>query len=294
MSAYTTPLLHPVNRNHLAKMTFSRRQSSWIAVEGDSFFKIPKRSGAPDDWILGADFDAASKEFAAVSWLADIESAVLRPTGLDGQHACIVFPRLLGEDLIDDLLRARDHAQAQPAIKEAVEILGRLHAKVRQQDGIPSYDYCSDPHYPLKEPGLLHEGPTTVVIRGVEVRNFRRQSACGPLRFFDPHDVWWGFPEEDLTRFVISLLMIRWARKVSPLPWMRFDFEFLCTTYERTASIQLSKRRMRYCAELNLRMRKHNAIAASAILPRFLRTPAKAYLKMYFSRMERWLSQHGF
>jgi hypothetical protein len=277
----------------LTSVTFETRQASWVACSGDTFLKIPRRSALHDDPFLNADIEAATKEFSLATWLSEIEPRVLRPSALRLQQGCLIFPRLRGRDLMEELSDARANRHVQSGINEAIEICARIHRGATEHGEIQAYDYYGDLDHPL-ESQALDPWPRTLVVRGMEVRNFRRDHRDGKLRFFDLHEVFWGMPEEDVSRFVLSLLMLNWGRRTAPKPWANFDFESILAAYEQTSEISLDRKRMNYCMQLNLRMRRRNAANAltSAFMPK--RLAGLAYVYLYFSGLNSWMRQNGF
>jgi len=274
---------------------FVRRPASWVATRGDAFFKIPRRS---DDCAADlADADAlaeAEAEHAQASLLARHEPAVNRPVAR--VRACLVYPRIDGADLLERLRRERDAAARQALVEEAVTLCARLHRVAPEAlAGVPRHDYRRDPFVPAPA-GIqrrIHRRGARLVVRGFESRNFRVDAGTGRLVFFDPHALVLGLPEEDFTRFVLSLLMLRWGRRGPPSPWTRFDPAALRAAYERAAGEPLDPVLVGYTFDLNLRMRRENAERSiAAMRGRTARLAARAYAWFHFRRIDAWRRRH--
>ena len=274
---------------------FVRRPASWVAASGDAFFKIPRRG---DDCAADlADADAAAEaeaEHAQASLLARHEPSVNRPVAR--VRACLVYPRIDGVDLLERLRRERDAAVRQGLVEEAVSLCARLHRIAPEAlAGVPRHDYRRDPFAPAPA-GIqrrIHRRGARLVVRGFESRNFRVDAGTGRLVFFDPHALVLGLPEEDFTRFVLSLLMLRWGRRGSPSPWTRFDPAALRAAYERAAGEPLDPVLVGYTFDLNLRMRRENAARSiAAMRGRPARLAASAYAWFHFRRIDAWRRRH--
>jgi hypothetical protein len=274
---------------------FARRPASWVAASGEWFYKIPRRSANCsvdiDDARAVAD---ARVEFEQAALLAEHDAAVNPP--IVRERACLVYPRIEGDDLMDRLRRGASGREAQALCEEAIALCGRLH---RIEPGslkrVAHHDYRADPFVPAPEAVLrrIRRRGLRLVVRGFEARNFRMDAGRGCLVFFDPHELVQGAPEEDFTRFVLSLLMIGWGRRGRPTAWTQFDLDSLSAAYERASGEPLDPALARYGFDLNLRMRRthaHRAIAAMRAGP--MRLAATAYAWSHFRQIDAWRRRH--
>ncbi|MFN9773698.1 MAG: hypothetical protein ACK54X_13890 [Burkholderiales bacterium] len=275
---------------------FVRRPASWVATSGACFYKIPRRSDdcAADLADARAVADARS-EFEQAALLAAHDAAVNRPCARE--RACLVYPLIEGDDLRDRLRRGSHDDDGRILLEEAVSLCGRLHRiEPEALERIPSHDYRIDPFAPAPEAVMrrLRQRATRLVVRGFEARNFRMDAERGRLVFFDPHELVRGMPEEDFTRFVLSLLMIGWGRGGRPSAWTAFDLDALRVAYERASGEALDPELERYAFDLNVRMRRTHARNAIAAMPRGpTRLAATAYAWFHFRQIDAWRRRHG-
>ncbi len=266
---------------------FAARPLAFVARDGDLFLKVPRLAGGPlVAWRSAEVIAAATEEHALLDLLAAADPDVLRPT--DRVAGCLAFPWLEGPDLLV-VLRGGDSDQQRSAIEAAVDLLGRLHAKLdlAAQGAI---DYASDPwltgatSFADRLEGM-ELGP---VVRGIELRNFRFDAVAGRWRFFDPHRCGIGARAEDLARFVVSLLMVRWGAFDGFRAWEAFDLDALLERYARAAGRPLRDADFATAFDYNLAMRRHHAERAVAVAPLWLRPAYRIYLDRHFAALDAW------
>ena len=110
-----------------------------------------------------------------------------------------------GWDLSNELKNNGEPEALQLALEEGICIGARLHRFVLNgSENIPYHDYSKDRFCPAgdEEIRILKSHAFTVVSGGYEIRNFMRDQETGRLKFFDPHILCLGAPEEDFTRYV--------------------------------------------------------------------------------------------
>lgn len=274
----------------IASRTFTKRQLSWTAISDGYFLKIARRSDDPEQDMVdpGAQREI-EEEFRLTTLLSSLTDDVLPPIAeLPG---CLVARAIDGIDLRDEIRLARDDVTGvNRRLGEAIRVCAAIHAGTARVDGeLSVHDYRADPFLPApREIVEIARGrPARVVCRGLEVRNFIRDRATGRLRFIDPHEVVLGMPEEDVTRFVVSVLMLRWGRPHFGMPWTRFSLQSVLGAY-RECGLSLDPRLLDYAMRLNVEMRRHHAVLAARRTPLLLRPAALAYVRTFFSRLDRW------
>ena len=248
-----------------------------MAESSGSFYKIIRRTDDPlqdlDDPVC---IDTASREFADMRFLHGISDRICPPER--NERACIVYPLLSGPDMREVLLDKRARAQHESCLREAMELLARLHQRA---DGLAQYpvkDYRCD-SFVLPDPGTserMKERKRTLVVTGFEARNFRFDAGKAAWFFFDPHHLWQGLPEEDFARFLISLLMIK-GRRRGFRPWKDFDRSELLAMYEESAPTKLDAKLLNYFLHEQLAKRRFHAMKA---IPR-MGPPAGAFVRTY-------------
>jgi hypothetical protein len=283
----------------IAALAFARRKESWVAESADAFYKIFRRSDDPArDWLDPACMERARREYAAMLLLGGCDERACKPLRLD--RGCIVYPRLSGPDLRERLLR-RDHggADRMAALRDAMSLLARVHA-IADVSHYPLKDYLVDVFLNPRASLLrrIEERPRTLCIEGFEVRNFRYDAHRRAWLFFDPQVVSRGVPENDLARFIISLLMVSWGKGGSPKIWTHFDVGDLVSTYEHAASRSIDQELLDYFLHETIAMRRHFAEKALRGLHGAARWLGRPYLSAYFLQLEHWTertcSRHGF
>ena len=249
--------------------SFTQRQASWVAVKDGLFLKIPRKSSSvQEDMKSPLVRIEAEKEFAALSYLYTLSNRVLKPVAFLEDFSCLVFPNLTGQDLIDEL-KERNTGEG---IKEAIIMLANIHKAASPHSSVS----------PTKLP----------VIGGFEVRNFRRD-ASGILYFFDPHKIAYGEREEDVARFIISLLMIHWGRHLKCSTWTNFSLDEIIKTYESASDHKLNRDRLQQAFTKVSNMRKSKAFSQSNNAHYLLRFPMKVYTSVFFFKISLWRKSNG-
>jgi hypothetical protein len=278
-------------------LAFVPRKQSWVACSGDRFYKLFRRSDDPArDWLDQACLEDAQREHDDMQLLHRLGEQACAPLLRDG--GCVVYPRLSGPDLRDALRRRATSAMERDApLCSAMSLLAQLHTAAA--DAIA--------HYPLKDyranvylrPGVdvsrrIDERPRTLCIEGFEVRNFRFDRRRQAWLFFDPQVISRGMPENDIARFIVSLLMVNWGKGGSPRIWKDFDAGDLLSAYEHAASRSLDPALLNYFLHETIAMRRHFAERALHALPGVSRILGRPYLSAYFLQLERWAARHAF
>lgn len=278
----------------IAALGFAPRKESWVASSEGNFYKIFRSSDDPArDWMDPACIEQARREYADMQLLHGFSERVCRPLRVD--HACVVYPHLSGPDLLA-MLRRRGGAQGATALRDAMLLLARLHAEGTAASHYPSKDYLVDTHLSPDADVLrrIAERERTLCIEGFEVRNFRYDRDRSAWLFFDPQVVHRGVPENDLARFLVSLLMVNWGKGGSPRIWTGFGFPELVSTYEHAASRPVDKILLNYFLHETIAMRRHFAERALRALHGVPRLLGRPYLTAYFLQLEKWVATHGF
>jgi hypothetical protein len=274
----------------IAALGFTPRKESWVAASADRFYKIFRRGDDPvRDWLDPACTEKARQEFADMQRMHRIDERACGP--LQRDHACVVYPCLSGPDLRTLLLgRAPGGGARTAAMHDAMSLLARLHAATDSAAHYPLKDYLVD--------GFLNPDPDvlrriggcrrTLCIEGFEVRNFRYDRRRRAWLFFDPQVVSRGVPENDVARFVVSLLMVTWGKGGSPRIWKHFDFGDLVSTYERAASRSVDPVLLKYFLHETIAMRRYFAEKALRGMRGMSRLLGRPYLSAYFLQLEKW------
>lgn len=275
-------------------LAFAPRKESWVASSAGGFYKIFRGSDDPArDWLDPACIEKARREYADMQLLHHFSSRVCCPLRVD--HACVVYPDLSGPDM-RVMLRRRGDAQHTAGLRDAISLLARLHAATDAASHYPLKDYLVDGHLaPSAEVARRIAGcRRTFCIEGFEVRNFRYDQRRDAWLFFDPQDVHRGVPENDLARFVISLLMVNWGKGGSPKIWTGFESRDLVSTYEHAASRPVDTILLNYFLHETIAMRRHFAERALRALHGVPRLLGRPYLAAYFLQLEKWVTSHEF
>jgi hypothetical protein len=280
----------PLVESSVRSGQFAKRRYSWIARSGSYFLKIPSEGNN-----LEADLESpvvrasAEYEYAALRYLSLLSEVVNKPIGLVRQYSCIVFRRIEGCDLRDALLRRPKGVQ--DLIAQAIGFAADVHTGCTAQPCAltPFKEYRANPYLPQGDLGQSLR--RTLVVFGFEARNFRLDEEHR-LRFFDPHEMVIGYPEEDLTRFILSLLMLTWGDSALPIPWTNFDPHKILDDY-RLRTGYLDSGALHYCWAMNVAMRRQHAMAAIRRMPAYARPMALLYLQTFFHSVKRWSKTHG-
>jgi len=274
---------------------FIKRPLSWVASTDKYFFKIPRKSDSLQyDFKAIESAEISRKEYQVNRILCCIDSAVSEPIALI--NSCLVMPYIEGVDLRVELKASRNANHIQSALEDGMVLCARIHRNSdSEHSDIPIHNYRNDPFFPASEAvlGRLESHARAVVIRGFEVRNLMRDTGDQQLRFFDPHDIVVGVPEEDVTRYLLSVLMLNWQRGVNCLIWSKFDWRQLREAYENERGTRLSADIVSYALSLNIAMRQHHAIRAANTLSKLKRLAAHAYWRCYFKQIHLWRKRNG-
>jgi hypothetical protein len=287
----------PEDAGWIDALGFVPRKGSWVACSGDRFYKLFRRSNDPvDDWLDPTCIENARREHDDMLLLHRFVEHACVP--LQRDHGCVVYARLSGPDL-REMLRRRDTGKAERAgaLRDALSLLARLH----------DIDADAISRYPLKDYGVgghlrpdaevlrrIRERPRTLCIEGFEVRNFRFDQRLGAWCFFDPQIMSRGTPENDLARFVVSLLMVNWGKGGSTRIWRDFQVDELVSAYERGAARSVDPMLLNYFVHETIAMRRHFAERALRTLRGARRILGRPYLSAYFLQLERWAARHEF
>jgi hypothetical protein len=273
---------------------FSRRFLSWVCVRESYFLKIPRVHGEIEaDLRDGA--AEAEREYRLTRQLAEHLDGMIDPP-LRLIEACIVKRRLTGADLWALASREGATPRVRTAIVDGVKMAARLHLlDPGAVPGLPVHDYADDPYLPAPERlrDRLRRHPRTIVLTGLEVRNFKQACAGGPWQFFDPHRAVLGAPEDDFARYVLSLLMITWGRHARCRIWTRFDYGELVRAYEAERGDALDRELLAYMFQRNIAMRRFEVRGSTRDLPWMMQAAARAYEALFFWQVGMWGSRHG-
>jgi hypothetical protein len=272
MQAGATAAAEELVRSCIDSGAFTARRYSWVVRSGDVFLKIPRvGASVASDCRSQAARDVAMREYADLVRLSSACPQVVVPRFLQENLACLGLPYIEGTDLADLLRRTGSAQEADVLVAAAMEILARLHENAAEGAG-----------------GM------TLVIGGFEARNLRREAASGRLVFFDPHALETGRPEMDVTRFLLSLLMIRWGQDRPAGLWTGFSPEGLLRSYESASGRRLDTGELALGFRRNLAIRAEGARASVRRMAAPKRWVAALYMRYFFRRLARWADSHGF
>lgn len=279
----------------VAQLAFTARKESWIAASSGRFYKMFRRSDDPvRDWLDPVCIERGRREHADMLFLHRIADRVCRPLGLD--HACVAYPWLSGPDM-RVMLRSRDTGAAEraAALRDAMVLLARMHTATRGTAApYPAKDYLHAGYLVPDEQiaRRIAQRERTIFIGGFEARNFRFDSREDGWYFFDPQHVFLGMPEDDLARFVISLLMLNWGKGGSLKLWQDFRLDDLVAIYEDAAARALDRVLLDYFLRETVAMRRHFAEKALRSMGGTRRILGRPYLAAYFLQLEQWVTNH--
>ena len=277
-------------------LSFTPRKESWVASSAGCFYKIFRRSDDPErDWLDPVCMEKASREYADTLLLGRLSGRVCGPVKLD--HACIVYPQLSGPDMrpmLQQLRGAADTLRRMNTLREAMVVLAQLHGVTQDTPDYPLKDYLHNGYLDPDAEVVKRIGARerTLFIGGFEVRNFRFDRRQQGWFFFDPQHVFLGMPEDDLARFVISLLMINWGRGGSVGLWQDFEVGDLLSTYENAAARSLDKILLDYFLHETIAMRRHFAEKALGNMSKAKRVFGRPYLAAYFMQLNHWVAKN--
>lgn len=277
----------------MAEMEYTKRPESWVAVVGDEFYKIPRLSNFPlDDMADERCIEIAIKEFKCTTSLANLSSGVLRPTRIE--KARITYPAISGPDLRDFLLGATSDA-ARGALRQAMQVLAELHKEGMQASRVLE-EYPSGRGYFTQPDSValrrIHSKEKSILIDGFEVRNFRFDAARQSWKYFDPHNLRRGCPECDISRFLVSLLMLRWGKTVDCRLWTAFDYRDLLDAYRGAGGCEIDSVVMNFFMRENAAMRSYYAGKSIDRMRGMMKVPATIYKSLFFNRLDRWIARH--
>lgn len=280
----------------IESLAFTPRKESWVASSSGWFYKIFRASDDPArDWRNPVCIETATREYVDTLFLHHLSDRVCAPVRRD--HACVVYPHLSGPDM-RAMLQQRDTVhphQCSAGLREAMVLLARLHASSEGAD-YPVKDYLHN-GYLVPDAGVserIIDRDRTLFIGGFEVRNFRFDRRHNGWFFFDPQHVVRGMPEDDVARFIISLLMINWGKGGSLKLWQDFDANDLLSTYEQATARSLDRTLLNYFLRETVAMRRHFAEKSLRSLSRAKRIPGRPYLAIYFLQLQQWVENHEF
>lgn len=282
----------------LDRLVFTARKESWVASSAGWFYKIFRRSDDPArDWLDPLCMEKASREYADTLFLGRLSGRVCMPVRLD--HACVVYPQLSGPDMRPMLRQMRGAAgmrQRADALREAMVLLAQLHGAERDRPDYPVKDYLHDGHLvpDADVTRRIGERGRALFISGFEVRNFRFDCHRDGWFFFDPQHVLLGMPEDDLARFVISLLMINWGRDGSVRLWQDFSAGDLLSAYEAASGRSLDGALLNYFLRETIAMRRYFAQKALRNMGGAKRILGGPYLAAYFMQLNHWAANNEF
>jgi hypothetical protein len=277
-------------------LAFTPRKESWVTSAAGWFYKIFRSSDDPTrDWLDPVCIEKARREYTDMRFLRRLSDRVCRPARLD--HACIVYPHLSGPDMRALLqTRGADTTRRAAGLRDAMMLLAQLHAETDNPMDYPVKDYLRNGYLPpsAEVAARIAARERTLFIGGFEVRNFRFDRNRGEWFFFDPQHMYMGMPEDDLARFVISLLMVNWGKGGSLKMWRDFDIDDLLSTYEKTSARALDKTLLNYFLRETIAMRRSFAEKALRTMNGARRILGQPYLSAYFLQLEKWAANHEF
>lgn len=281
----------------IESLEFIPRKESWVASSSGWFYKIFRASDDPArDWRNPACIETATREYVDTLFLRRLSDHVCAPVRRD--HACVVYPHLSGPDM-RAMLQQRDGAdqrQCSAGLHDAMAVLARLHAGSAEVAEYPVKDYLHNGYF-APDAGVaerISARARTLFIGGFEVRNFRFDRQHNGWFFFDPQRVFLGMPEDDVARFIVSLLMINWGRGGSLRLWQDFDPIDLLSAYEHAAKRSLDRTLLNYFLRETVAMRRHFAEKSLRSMSRVRRIPGRPYLAIYFLQLQQWVENHEF
>jgi len=285
-------IAHTSSLDPIPMLRFARRKESWVAAASGRFYKITRKSDDPlRDLVDPACIGTSLREYTDMCFLHGLDEAACHPESID--RACIVYPLLSGPDMRSVLIGRASTEQREASLQGAMSLLARLHHG--EAAGYPVKDYRRD-GFLAPSPAVLERmagRPHTLVVTGFEARNFRFDRSRNMWRFFDPHHIWIGHPEEDFARFMISLMMIR-GRRSGPRYWTAFDRFKLLAAYEAAAPCNLDRALLNYFLDEQSAKRRFYATASACNMPAARRAFDTAYTRLYYHLFTRALASRRF
>ncbi len=256
------------------------------------FYKIVRKGDDPLQDLDDPECTrTAAREYNDLRFLGTLAEDVCRPERID--RACIVYPLLSGPDMRTLLLDRGMRARHRACLQSAMRLVAGFHRGAGA--GYPVKDYRRD-SFLAPPPHVLDRmqgRPRTLVVTGFEARNFRFDEHRNAWCFFDPHHIWRGYPEEDLARFIVSLLMLP-GRRTGPRTWTQFDRFSLLAEYEATAPATLDQPLLNWFLAEELAKRRYYALQSARRLPAAGRPFGVAYTALYYYGLRRALAAQRF
>lgn len=279
----------------ITALAFRPRKESWVAASPEGFHKLFRASDDPvRDWLDPACAATAAREDADMQLLHRAAADVCPPVRRD--HACLVYPYLSGPDLRATLRTRGGGGAGAAGLAAAMRVLARLHTTGEDLSRYAAKAYPASGYLPpdLDVLRRIAARPRRLCLEGFEVRNFRYDRRRDAWCFFDPQAISLGVPENDVARFIVSLLMVNWGRGGGLRIWTAFDAGALVAAYERAAGDTLDATLLSYFTHESIAMRRHFAERALGGLRGAARLLGRPYLVNYFHQLDHWARQHEF
>ncbi|HEU0277489.1 MAG TPA: hypothetical protein VFQ95_06705 [Rhodanobacteraceae bacterium] len=280
----------------ITALAFRPRKESWVAASPEGFHKLFRASDDPvRDWLDPACTATAAREYADMQLLHRAAADVCLPVRRD--HACIVYPYLSGPDLRATLrTRGGGGVEGAAGLAAAMRVLAHVHTTREDLSCYAAKAYPASSYLPpdLDVLRRIAARPRRLCLEGFEVRNFRYDRRRDAWCFFDPQAISLGVAENDVARFIVSLLMVNWGHGGGLRIWTAFDANALLAAYERAAGDTLDATLLAYFTHESIAMRRHFAERALGGLRGTARLLGRPYLANYFRQLDHWAHQHEF
>lgn len=273
------------------------RRWSWVASSNNFFFKIPKLSESlKSDMSNPKALKSAREEYDNLIFLKRLCDDVVKPVDILEKYSCVIMDHIEGWDLLDELGNNNGPEALQLALEEGISLCALWHKYVPKESEKPPYiDYLNNHFYPAGDEVIraLRSHTYTIISSGYEIRNLMRDQKTNRLKFFDPHHLSLSAPEEDFTRFILSILMANWGKKMNLFIWNNFNFSRLVKVYEEARGAPLNKHILRYTFDLNVAMRKYFVEESIKQMKIYIRPVGLFYKKVYFYQINNWRNANG-
>lgn len=244
--------------------------------------------------------EAAKEEAEILQFLNILSPAVVEPIHFSPKYSCLVLIRLRGHDLLSYLRDGSiDRSEIQTALEKGIQICGNWHTDIgaikhTQAQAIETYDYSTNPYVKLTadQLSIIRDSRFGLVVSGYEVRNLKLSSLDRGLRFFDPHRVHMGMAEQDIARYFLSILSVRWGRNANCAIWTNCDYHRLIDAYEDSSGQPVDRAALKVGFDLEMAIRQLWAIRHARLLKPVLRLAARAYMKLFWHQIGRWRVSH--
>lgn len=274
---------------------FIKHGYSWFALTEQHFYKIPLFSkNVKADSARPEALELIQEEYQHAMFLSQLDEAMEKPLALLEKYACLVKKRIFGKDLLLKLRTSSNKKEHQKWLEEGISIIARIHRhKDKLKNEVSVYDYGKWEFSPLtpKQLEILKSHPPHLIVQGFEIRNLIHEN--NKLISFDPHSVCLGVPEDDVSRYVLSILMVNWGSRLKCIVWKNFDFNKLLKVYEETRGEKTDKNILSMMFDWNIAMRDFYAKKKEKRLPLYLRILAVTYRRIYFWQIENWRKKEG-